>query len=134
VRRALAVVAALLFGGSALAQARDWAFLQSVGGLALGVPVERNGAWQLPIRANVSGLEPVTTAPTAVHPTLSCTTRVKVEGEAIVLTVLTHAEAHGGGAACPAARLGALTKGRYEVFYSGSADERVKVGEIFIAR
>ena len=70
--RALALAAALLFSSAALGQARDWAFLQSVGGLALGVPVERNGVWRLPIRANVSGLEAVTTRPTAVHPTLAC--------------------------------------------------------------
>lgn len=128
------LVAALLFSTSALAQSRDWAFIQSVGGLAYGAPVYRNGAWYLPIRCDVSGFEAVTTKPTAVHPTLACTTAVRVDGRAIVLTVMTRGESGDAFSACAPVRLGNLEKGRYAVIYSGSASERVEIGEAYIPR
>lgn len=127
-------LAALLLSSSALAQSRDWAFIQSVGGLAYSAPVYRNGAWYLPIRCDVSGFEAVTTKPTAVHPTLACTTTAQVDGRAIVLTVMTHGESSDAFSECPPVRLGNLEKGRYAVFYSGSASERVEIGEAYIPR
>lgn len=128
------LLAALLSSTSALAQSRDWAFIQSIGGLAFSPPVYRAGAWHLPIRCNVSGAEAITTKPTAYHGTLACTMGVRVEGRAIVLTVMTHGESGDAFADCPPVRLGNLEKGRYAVFYSGSASERVEIGEAFIPR
>ena len=127
-------LAALLFGTSAFAQSRDWAFIQSVGGLDFSPPVYRNGAWYLPIRCNVSGAEAITTKPTAYHGTFACTVGVRVDGRAIVLTVMTHGESGDAFADCPPVRLGNLEKGRYAVFYSGPASERVEIGEAFIPR
>lgn len=127
-------LAALLFSTAALGQSRDWGFIQSIGGLAYSSPVYRNSAWYLPIRCNVSGAEAITTKPTAFHGTLACTTAVQVEGRAIVLTVMTHGESGDAFADCPPVRLGNLEKGRYAVFYSGSASERVEIGEAYIPR
>ncbi len=127
-------LAALVFSTSALGQSRDWAFIQSVGGLAFGAPVYRNSAWYLPIRCTVSGAEAITTQPTVFHGTLACTMGVQVDGRAIVLTVMTHGESGDAFADCPPVRLGNLEKGRYAVFYSGSASERVEIGEAFIPR
>jgi hypothetical protein len=134
-RRALGLaVAACLFSAAAMAQSRDWSFVQSVGGLALGVPVERNGAWHLPIRCDVSGIEAVTTRPTAINSALACDTTARVEGETIVLTVIARDDESNAFAACPPARLGRLPKGRYAVVYSGKSAERVEIGEVYIAR
>jgi hypothetical protein len=130
---ALALALALC-AEAALAQARDWAFIQSVGGLALGTPRQRSGGWQLPIRCDVSGVEAVTQQPTAMNSSLICITEARVEGQTILLTVLTRPDTDGAFSACRPARLGQPPKGRYEVFYAGSASERVPLGEVYIPR
>ncbi len=127
-------VAAGLFSTAALAQARDWSFVQSVGGLALGVPVERNGTWYLPIRCDVSGVEAVTTRPTAIHSALACDPAAVVEGQTIVLTIVARPEESSAFADCPPVRLGRPPRGRYAVVYSGKTGERVAIGEVHIAR
>jgi hypothetical protein len=126
------LLAACLLGTPAAAQTRDWAFIQSVGGLKLGVPVDRSGMWWLPVRCNVSGAEAVTAEPTAFHPTLACATAATVEGRSIVLTIMARPDPSGGMADCPPARLGILERGRYTVFYSGSASERVEIGDVYL--
>jgi len=117
----------------ASAQSRDWAFVQSVGGLVVGEPSHQNGAWYLPIRCNVSGIQATTTKPTSLHSALACSTVARLEDQAIVLTVVTRAPTSDASAACPPARLGVVPKGRYKVFYSGSSAERILIGEVNIA-
>ena len=133
-RAAIALLVATgLLASPAHAQSRDWAFVQSVGGLALGVPVQKDGAWHLPIRCNVSGIEAITIKPTTLNSALACSTVARVEAQTIVLTVVTGLASSGSSAKCPAARLGTSRTGRYAVFYSGSPAERVPLGEVNLA-
>ena len=127
---AMLVAAGLSTYSAALAQARDWAFVQSVGGLAIDAPVQKNGSWLLPIRCNVSGLETVTVRPSTLNSGLGCSVSARVEGQSILLTVATRLDS---SAACPPVNLGPLAKGRYTVFYSGAPNERVRLQEIEIA-
>jgi len=46
-----------------LGRVAAWAFVQSVGGIAVGQPIRNAGQWILPVRANVSGVEAITTQP-----------------------------------------------------------------------
>ena len=124
------VVALGMTSSPVSAQSRDWFFVQSVGGLAIGEPMKKDGTWYLPIRCNVAGIEAITTKPTALHSALACSTIVRFEDQAIVLSVSTGV---GSSAKCPPAKLGAIAKGRYKVFYSGSSAERIPIGEVNIA-
>jgi hypothetical protein len=61
---ALVFVAFLCIASPAIsAQSRDWVFVQSVGGLALGEPAQKRRHMYLAIRCNVSGVEATTTTP-----------------------------------------------------------------------
>lgn len=60
-------VMAVLASCAAAAEPRDWAFIQSVGGIALGTPYRGAPGVMLPVRVNVSGTERITTEPRALH-------------------------------------------------------------------
>jgi hypothetical protein len=127
------LVAASCFSCGASAQARDWAFVQSAGGLAFDAPYKENGAWVLPVRCDVSGLKAITTKPATLNSALGCSTVGRIEGHDIMLTVVTHLASAAYPALCPPVNLGTPPKGHYVVFYSGSSSERVKLGEVDIA-
>jgi hypothetical protein len=124
------IAATFVTCNGAFAQVQDWAFVQSVGGLAVDAPVKKGGSWLLPIRADVSGVRASTTKPTKLNSALGCSIKTRIEDQSIFVTVVT---APGLSAACPAGDLGPLPKGRYTVFYSGSANERVRLRDIEIA-
>jgi len=62
------------------AVAADWEFIQSVGGIRLGDPYIRDGHYFVPLIANVSGSQSVTTSPTNRSTGLVCAT---IEGDGI---------------------------------------------------
>src|SRR5271169_2462329 len=109
---------------SASAESDSWDFLQAVGGISVEAPLHSASGWSLPVHANVSGLERVTTKPTTLNSALVCEqTIAKVEGQSIYLTivpVLAHANF---SPRCPSAQLGNLAAGRYRVFYRGSQEQ-----------
>jgi predicted RNase H-like HicB family nuclease len=56
---------------SAARSSRDWQFVQSVGGLALGTPQRDDRGHVLPIRCDVSGTRTITVHPTAINSALA---------------------------------------------------------------
>jgi hypothetical protein len=115
------------------AESQDWAFVQSVGGIALDRPFEKEGEWFLPVQCNVSGLKAVTTQPTAMNSGIVCTKiKAKIEERSIFLTVVTGIPREGTGASCPPAKLGAIEKGNYSVFYLSPSNHPVLLGNIAI--
>lgn len=131
--RNLCLVVAITLCGctSPMRKEQPWSFVTATGGLELGSPVSVDGRWELPIRANVSGLETITLAPTTMNSGLVCDeTRTRVEGRDIfllIVTTLPHGEA---SARCPAAKLGALESGRYDILYGSHRAESVRLGTI----
>src|SRR5271169_1444774 len=74
---------------SASAESDSWDFLQAVGGISVEAPLHSASGWSLPVHANVSGLERVTTKPTTLNSALVCEqTIAKVEGQSIYLTIV----------------------------------------------
>ena len=131
--RASAIALCMVLSTPVWGQARDWAFVQSVGGLSIGEPFHKDGSWHLPVRCDVSGLRTITTKPTSLNSALTCSTVARVEKDAIYIAVITRLPGSQNSAACPPARLGSIANGRYKVFYSTSSSERISVGDINIA-
>jgi hypothetical protein len=119
---------------SCVAERRDWAFVQSVGGLALGEPYRTASGVMLPVSVDVSGLRAITTEPTNMNSALTVRkVAARREGHTILLTLITTLV--GDDYPSPKARdvaLGMLEPGRYSVVYANPDDGRVPVGEVMV--
>jgi hypothetical protein len=116
------------------AEERPWSFVTTVGGFQIGAPVQSNGKWSLPVRADVSGLQVITNEPTTINSALVCNAiKAQVHGSDIFL-VLETGVAHGTGTSkCPDAKLGKLAKGSYNVWYGTSRANGVSLGVVRVA-
>jgi hypothetical protein len=115
------------------AEPQGWDFVQAVGGIALGTPKQVEGRWFLPVLVDVSGVEKVTTQPTAMNSALVCAlTRAAIESNKISLTIVTALTKKNTTSRCPSAELGALKPGKYSVFYRGQDEEPHPLGEVAI--
>jgi hypothetical protein len=135
--RHLVVLPALLMlhGCSlAFAEERSWSFVTAVGGLEVGKPVQSSGRWSLPIRADVSGLKTITNKPTTINSALVCeVVKARVKDQDIFL-ILKTTLAHGDATSiCPAAKLGRLATGRYNVWYGAPRAKGISLGTIDVA-
>ncbi len=124
---------------SVLAGPENWSFVQSVGGIEIGAPFLHHWGWVLPVRADVSGRQRVTTKPTRLDSALVCErTDVAVEGRNIYITVATEPATRStrallfpdGSSRCLPVMLGEVLPGKYEVFYRGPSDTPVRLGEV----
>ncbi len=112
---------------------KDWAFVQSVGGIALGATSVIDEQWSLDVRANVSGLEEVTVKPTLLNSALICeSTTASVQSNDIYLTINSGLVREGYSASCPAAKLGRVNQGSYQIFYKSPNGESQRLGEIML--
>ena len=112
---------------------QSWAFVVSVGGISVGDPVQANGAWTLPVQADVSGLETFTSKPTALNSALVCSSVVaKIIDNSIYLTIHSDLVGAAKAARCPAAQLGIIPTGAYKVFYKGPQDVPVLLRSVHI--
>jgi hypothetical protein len=122
--------------GCAVAHAaeRPWSFVTAVGGLEVGTPVQSNGRWSLPIRADVSGLQAFTNTPTTMNSALVCkAVRAQVKGNEIFL-ILETSVAHGTAtSSCPDANLGHLATGSYNVWYGTPHAKGASLGTVRVA-
>jgi hypothetical protein len=118
-------------------ESRDWQFVQSVGGLALGTPWRDNrGHILLPVRCDVSGTQTITVRPTAMNSALVCEPPdTRVRSSTVLLTIRTViAGSRKADARCPAADLGAPPAGVYSVIYLSPGGSRHPLGSIHIPR
>jgi hypothetical protein len=123
----------LMLHGCAAIQREEqpWSFVTAVGGLELGSPVHSSNQWELPVRADVSGLHAVTNKPTTMNSGLVCdATKARIEGQDILLVVVTTAPHGTVSSSCPAAKLGALAPGHYNVLYGKTRSEGEALGTI----
>ena len=112
---------------------RDWSFVESVGGLAIEGASLNGSEWRLAVRVNVSGLERVTTRPTAVNSGLVCREMAtRVRGSNIYLTVMVGVARDGYSVKCTEARLGPVKEGQYKIYYEDPNGELHSLGEIVL--
>ena len=111
---------------------RDWQFVQSVGGMALGTPHRDDRKHViLPIRCSVAG-ETITTHPTTAYSGLAFDTPViRVSSTNIFLTFRTTLPGK-HDAQCPPADLGKIAGGDYAVFYRSPDGTRQELGSIHL--
>jgi len=125
---ASSIIAALL------GEERDWEFIQSVGGIAIGNPKLINDNWSLPIKCNVSGLQTFTVKPTMLNSGLVwADTEVRLKDSEIHISIET--ALHGMGsktASCGPAELGELKSGTYIIKYLSPDMSTNYIGEINI--
>ena len=109
-------------------EARNWAFVQSVGGILIDPPIRNDsGGWDLPVNADVSGTRTITAKPTAVNSGLACHTSVAVEGRSIYVTVSTEVIAVLKRPECRSVHLEGIQPGKYMVYYRGPNEQPVKL-------
>lgn len=119
---------------SVLSEARPWAFVTAVGGLEIGRPVQLDQRWQLPVHADVSGLHAITKSPTTMNSGLVCaSTKARVEGRNVFIVIVTSAPHDNASSSCPAADLGSLAPGKYNVLYGSNQADGVRLGTIDVA-
>jgi hypothetical protein len=119
------------FGQSIFSTARDWQFVQSIGGLAIGTPHRDDRKHViLPVRCDISGTQTVTVHPTTGYSGLACDLpKVHVHSTNVFITVCTILPGK-RDASCPPADLGKLAGGDYSVFYSSPDGKREPLGSI----
>lgn len=129
--RQLALPLLLLLALPLQAQIRSWSFVQQSGGLRIGQPYRQFTNWYLPVSANVSGVERITTAPSQLNSGLACHEVVTdIDQQAIYLAIAT--EVGQGDARCPPAKLRDIAPGRYQVYYQYDEEQPKPLGEITI--
>ena len=128
------VIFALLSGCALVPEERSWEFVTSVGGIAVDAPQSTSKGLVLPVRADVSGLQAITNAPTTLNSIMSCSaTRAKVGGQEILITISTSLLREGGSSRCPPARLGKLGPGQYTVLYGAERTDAKPIGVVHVA-
>ena len=116
---------------------RDWQFVQSVGGIALGTPTrDRRGYVLLPVRCDVSGTQTITRHPTTMNSVLVCEPpSLRIHSGTVFLTIRTSvASSRNSDSRCPVADLGALPGGAYSVIYRSPDGSQQPIGSIEIPR
>ncbi len=120
-------MALFLVGCAAVSEPRNWSFVQSVGGIEVESPIQVQGAWVLPVRGDVSGLQAITVKPAGLNSGIACYTQATVEGASIFITVSTSVAGGDRVARCPPANLGSLPPGLYTVLYRGPNEAPVEL-------
>lgn len=130
----LAMGAVALGCGMAMltSEQRDWAFIQSVGGLAVGEPQRlADGNYRLPINCDVSGLKQITIKPTTLNSALAVReTGCAVRGQTIQLWIKTCVMDARHSPAAPDMVLKNVPAGRYQVQYRSRDGSVVNLHEI----
>ena len=115
-------------------QPEDWDFIQKVGGIKTGTPLETEDGFYLPVKCNVSGLDSVTIKPTTLNSSLSCL-KIKstVNGNTIHLRVITGlAVTKKFDCNCKVVRVGDLEPGNYTVYYGDESSFEHPIGKFTI--
>jgi hypothetical protein len=121
------------YGSSIFSTPRDWQFVQSVGGLAIGTAHrdDRNHVI-LPIHCDITGTETITVHPTTGYAGLAFDLpKVRVRSTNVFVTVCTVLPGM-RDAMCPPADLGKLRGGDYSVFVLSPDGKQEPLGSIQI--
>jgi hypothetical protein len=107
----------------------DWYFIQEVGGIKTGIPLDTEDGIYLPVDCNVSGSDSITLIPRQINSAIVCNKiKSRINGNKIILTVIIGmAQINDGDCLCKAVNIGDLQPGNYEVYYDDDLKER-KIG------
>ncbi len=117
------IIVLLAFVGNACTsvggEARDWAFIQGVGGLAIHQPYRMSGSVFIPVDCNVSGIRAITVNPNLVNSGIVVKGVKAVHHNSTIYVQVFTTVAHGDemSAACTPAKLANIPPGKYDVVY-----------------
>jgi len=129
----LAIAMPMLCACGAFYHCEDWSFVQATGGLSVGAPQHVNDNWILPVIANVSGTQTITTNPTVINSGMVCrSVNADIRKQSIYLTIVTSVAGDSLSAICPPASLRHISNGKYAVYYRNHNDTSIALGEVTI--
>ncbi len=117
-------------------KARDWSFVQSIGGIAMGQPLRQGVGWSLPLRCDVSGRTTISWPPTMIHSGLAYAgITVEIVGADIYITLNTRVVDSGKPTTdCSIIALGNIPAGNYTVYYRSPDKSAVVLGAIRVSK
>jgi hypothetical protein len=129
----ISIFFAFLFIGC-VAQHKDWAFIQDVGGMSIGKPYRTEKGIMLPVYCNVSGLQTITVKPKILNSGMSIK-EIKAEriDNVISLSLITSVAGQGRKSTCDDLLLGNIPSGKYSIVYKEPNGLLVQITEIEIA-
>ncbi|MFV0590705.1 MAG: hypothetical protein ACK5M7_04925 [Draconibacterium sp.] len=112
----------------------SWEFIQEVGGIKTGTPLETKDGFYLPIECNVSGLDSIAVTPTKLNSALSCIkTKMTIKGNSIHLRIVAGiAMSDNFNCYCKAVSIGDLEPGEYKVYYGRKSELEHQIGAFTI--
>lgn len=115
-------------------QARDWNFIQSVGGIKTEKPLETEDGYYLPVVCNVSGVDSVTIKSSTLNSALFVLkTKTHIKENRIYLTVFTGYSIVGkNDCKCKAVKIGTLKYGSYEIYYKDKDSTEHRIGKFTV--
>ena len=115
-------------------ETEDWDFIQKVGGIKTGMPLETEDGFYLPVKCNVSGLDSVTIKPTTLNSALSCLKiNTTVNCNSIHLRVIAGlAVTKKSDCNCKSVRVGELKPGNFTVYYGDGSSFEHPIGKFTI--
>jgi len=109
----------------------SWAFIESVGGMALGQPqpVTEGSGWILPIHCDLTGLRKISTQPTALNSSqVIKELRWTVKDNRLLVQLLLKSSVYATGEArCPSIKLKLPAGRELEVVYQ-DGDQQIPIG------
>ncbi len=120
--------------GWATSESRDWQFIQKTGGIRIGLPIDRDGKFVLPVKYDVSGLSSITCKPTLQNSGLAVRKiELSRKDNYLVLQVYTQVvENTNNKDSVHYVDLSGIPTGSYEVFYEIAGDQEKLLGQIEI--
>jgi hypothetical protein len=125
----LAIIICILFN-AITRKSVDWDFIQKVGGITIGTPLETYDGYYLPVICNVSGTDSVNVKPTTINSALSCLhIKTKIKGDKIYLNVIAGVSiTKHYNCKCKAVNIGYLEPGNYTVYYKDKTSFEHQIG------
>jgi hypothetical protein len=130
----LAITANAGIIGWATSESRDWQFIQKTGGIRIGLPINRDGKFVLPVEYDVSGLSSITCKPSLQNSGLAVRKiGLDRKDKYIVLQVYTQVDENTNNkGSMHYVDLSGIPTGSYEVFYAIAGDPEKRLGQIEI--
>jgi hypothetical protein len=112
----------------------DWKFIQEVGGIKTGIPLETEDGFYLPVKCNISGLDSLTVKPKTLNSALSCLKiKSSIHHHSIYIELVVGiAISKKDNCNCKAFRLGDLEPGTYTVNYGDRSSSGHQIGTFTI--
>ena len=111
----------------------DWEFIQKVGGINIGTPLQTQDGYYLQVKCNVSGTDSITVKPTTLNSAYFCTKiNTQISDNKIYLKVMYGIATLSRDCNCKAVNLGKLNAGEFQVYFKDNSSKEHLIGQFTI--